>query len=229
MWRRCRPSWKPTRAAPPSGQCTPSLTSTGERAFALIAETLRRRPLSPSGRRRGLVGSASWLPESAGRPAPAAPTLPVLPAVSRTPAPRLLAREHRGGRSALWAEGVSHWQETASGSQRGGHRAVQVFCSFLVDQSLGFRTATPSATRTPPRPTSGAVASLEHGGDAGRPRWLDALSLWLSGLTGVFSGEHSNSGPEKRVTVEDAVKRHQFSITSPSVACKQASANKHFC
>lgn len=144
-------------------------------------------------------------PESAGGPAPAAPTLAVLPAGSRTPASRLHAREPWGLRSALWAEGGSHRPETATGSRRGGHR-----CKFSVLFSL----INPSASEQPLLPTLASRAVALH--PPPTPLWsLRSPSPRRrcgepqgAGLTRGAPRRRSNSGPEKGVTVADAIKRH---------------------
>lgn len=113
MWRRCRPSWKPTRATPPSGQRTPSTTSTGECALALPAEDLGRGPQNPAVRplrARGVGGLRGWvgglLQESAGTSIARRPTLPAPRGLCRTPVLRLIPGP-RSSPSELCPEGGS--------------------------------------------------------------------------------------------------------------------------
>lgn len=150
------PSWKPMRAIPPSGQCTPSSTSTGERALARLSEAPRRRPPGPTADSPG--GGGVPPPESAGGRAPAAPTLAVLPAGSRTPAPRHHAREPWGCARRFGPKlgPTGPRLRQAPGGATGTAR-LQVFCSLLVDKPLGFRTASPpnpgvQSSSPPPAP-----------------------------------------------------------------------------
>lgn len=105
-------------------------------------------------------------PESAGGRAPAAPTLAVLPAGSRTPAPRLHAREPWGcaRRFGPKVGPIGPRLRQAPGGATGTAR-LQVFCSLLVDKPLGFRTASPpnpgvQSSSPPPAPHPALEPSL---------------------------------------------------------------------
>ena len=144
------PSWKPMRATPPSGQCTPSSTSTGERALARLSEAPRRRPPGPTADSTGGGGFHRRRAQAAGLP-PRPPSL----CSQSAPAPQRRATMPASPGAALGALGRS-WVPLARDCDRlpGGRQGPRG-CKFSVLFSL----INPSASEQPVLPTLASKAA----------------------------------------------------------------------